>query len=194
MPMSTEREHRGLVEAAAALLEGAGGSLPITSLNKALFYLDLSALLESGNTITGTTYLALPAGPVVAKYDKRVVGALESAGIAQQDEAEDGPTKPVCLIQIPTRSTLSEAQWQAAQRRGAWAASKKPSELSRLSHENVGWKLAWQAGLGARKPAVKIDLVVAMQQILDNDAWLDREDAASTEAVRDADGDSGERW
>lgn len=192
--MSTEREHRGLVEAAAALLEGAGGSLPITSLNKALFYLDLAALLESGATITGTTYLALPAGPVVAKYDKRVVVALESAGIAQQDEAEEGLAKPVCLIEAPARNTLSEAQWLAAHRRGAWAASKTPSELSRLSHENVGWRLAWQAGLGAKKPAVKIDLAIAMQQLLDEDAWLDRDDSESAEAVRNADRESGDRW
>ena len=41
-----------MVEAAAALLEGAGGSLPITSLNKALFYLDLHCLLTSGSTVT----------------------------------------------------------------------------------------------------------------------------------------------
>jgi len=45
--VSKERESTALVEAAAALLEGAGGSLPITSLNKAVFYLDLESLLKS---------------------------------------------------------------------------------------------------------------------------------------------------
>lgn len=191
--MSKDREG-ALVEAAAALLEGAGGRLPITSLNKAVFYLELESLLKSGATVTGATFLALPAGPVVAKYDKRLVGALESAGIAQQDEAEDGLTKPVCLIRTPTRELLSETQWQDAHRVGAWAATKSPSELSRLSHENAGWQLAWQAGLGVKRPAVKIDLHIAMQQLLSKDPWLDQADPASDAACRDADLEPGERW
>jgi hypothetical protein len=66
-----------LIEAAAVLLEGAGRTLLTTPLNKALFYLDLTALLELGSTITKATFVALKAGPVVESYSQRLLAPLE---------------------------------------------------------------------------------------------------------------------
>lgn len=184
-----------MIEAAAALLEGAGGSLPITSLNKALFYLDLHWLLEHGGTITESTYLGLPAGPVVAKYDKRVIGALEDAGVAQQDESEDGLTKPMCLTRVPDYAVLTQAQRDVASRIGDWAAHRTPSALSAYSHGNDGWKLAWDQGLGAKRPAQKIDLRIALQQLAVADDWLTEESDAEVSATfRAADDDEGTPW
>jgi len=184
-----------MIEAAAALLEGAGGSLPITSLNKALFYLDLLWLLTHGRTITESTYLGLPAGPVVAKYDKRVIAALEDAGVAQQDESEDGLTKPVCLTLVPQYAVLTPEQRQAASRIGRWAASRTPSTLSDYSHGNDGWKLAWDQGLGARLPAQKIDLRIALQQLTHTDDWLTEEpDADVSNIFSGADDEKGTPW
>jgi uncharacterized phage-associated protein len=187
--------NRKTVEAAAAILSGAGGTLPITSLNKAMFYADLCALLEHGETITGTTYLALKAGPVVAKYDSRVVGALERAGLAQQDESEDGFTKPVSLVAEPTMTLLTETEIQIARRIAEWASRKSPKQLSDFSHENLGWMLAWDAGLGSKNPAKPIDMLIAMQQLGEADDWLDAEPSSeerqaieSAHAARSADG------
>ncbi len=47
-----------LVDAASVLLEDAGRSLLTTSLNKALFYLDLHSLLETGETVTKAIFVA----------------------------------------------------------------------------------------------------------------------------------------
>ena len=162
-----------LLQAAASILAAAGGRLPITSLNKALFYLDVVSLRDHGVVITGTTYLALPAGPVVAKYEKRLVQALEDAGVAQQDDADDGMTKPVCLVGEVQPTDFSNQQVTLIQRVGAWASKRSASDLSEYSHRNDGWKIAWDQGLGSKLPAKPINLRIAMQQILDDDPWLE---------------------
>ena len=38
----------------------------------------------------------------------------------------------------------------------------------------MGWKIAWARGLGANRPAQKLDLRIAMQQLLDRAPWLER--------------------
>ncbi|MBK9386933.1 MAG: DUF4065 domain-containing protein [Planctomycetes bacterium] len=184
-----------MVEPAAAVLLGAGGSLPITSLNKALFYLDLSWLRDHGETMTSATYLALPQGPVVAKYPTRLVAALEEASVALQDDAEDGFAKPVCLTKEPAFVALTEEQVDRAKQIGRWAASKKAGELSQYSHDNMGWQIAWARGLGAKRPAQKLDLRIAMQQLLERDPWLEEAPDAELEArLRAADDEAGAAW
>ena len=182
-----------LVEAAARLLEAAGGTLPITSLNKALFYLDLFALRDGGAAITGTTYLALPAGPVVAKYEKRLIGGLEEAGLAQQDTSGDETaTKPMCLVALLSTDSLTDKQRAMAQNVGRWASKHTATELSDMSHRNEGWRLAWESGLGAKKPAQPINLRIAMQQILDVDPWVDLQPEGDVaDAFAGADSESG---
>ena len=67
-----------LMEASMALLQGAPDSqLNIVVLNKALFYLDLIALRDFGRTITGERYVALPQGPMVADYARKIVHGEE---------------------------------------------------------------------------------------------------------------------
>jgi hypothetical protein len=189
----TRRE--SLIEAAARLLQAAGGSLPITTLNKALFYLDLFALRDLGQTVTRATFVALPAGPVVAKYEARLVRALEEAGLAQQDESEDGGAKPVCLLASPTTKALSDEATALAARIGAWASRRSAGGLSDLSHLNAGWRFAWDRGLGAKKPALPINMSIAMQQVLDIDPWMDESpDAEAAAAFADADAQPGEEF
>lgn len=185
-------ERNALVEAAAKLLEAAGGRMPITSLNKALFYLDLFALRDLGASVTGQTYIALPAGPVVAKYEKRLVDALEDAGLAQQDASEDSGAKPVCLVAVAPTQLLSEPQLQLVRKVAAWASIRTPTALSNFSHLNDGWKSAWAQGLGARKPALPINMSIGMQQIVDADPWLDeRPEGDVADAFSEADGETG---
>jgi len=56
----------------------------IVVINKTLFYADIVSLMERGDTITHSEYLALPQGPVVASYEKRLVRDFERAGLGQQ--------------------------------------------------------------------------------------------------------------
>ncbi len=176
-----------LLEAAAALLAGAGGSLLTTSLNKALFYLDLHALLETGETATGETYVALTAGPVIESYRVRLIEELERNRIAMQDD--DNPAyMPVILLHPPASSHLNPTVQELARKIGAWAKSKKAGELSEYSHQNPAWKLAWNKGAGQGSP---LDLHLALQQLADEDPWLDEPISTRERAAIDA-ADEGE--
>ncbi len=191
--MPSEHNER-LLEAAAVLLQEAGGSLPITSLNKALFYLDLEVLLHKGETLTQVTYLALPAGPVVAKYTTKLVAALDDAGLAEQDDRGDG-SKPVYLTGEPPQRFVVGPVRAVASRIATWAKRKPASALSRFSHLNEGWKIAFTGGLGARKPAQKINMRIAMQQLIDRDPWLDEKPRGEVaEAFEAADAEAGVEW
>src|SRR6185312_12238426 len=169
-----EERRARLVEAAMVVLRAAGGSLNTTPLNKALFYLDLASMIEIGEPATFASYLALPQGPVVADYPKRLVRALEDEGIAFQADEDDG-SKPVTLMAEREVRFLSANQVELAKKVGAWARNKGAAWLSKYSHENEGWRLAWEAGLAGGRPAKPIDLQLAMQQFVDDDPWLDAE-------------------
>ncbi|MEZ6016973.1 MAG: hypothetical protein R3F49_17780 [Planctomycetota bacterium] len=124
-----------------------------------------------------------------------MIDTLEDLGIAQQDDAEDGYSKPVSLVDMPVYECLSKEEQTLARTFGAKAAMRTPSWLSSYSHENIGWKLAWDAGLGAQRPAVRVDLRIGMQQLLDRDPWLDEApDADLAELLRSSDTDMGSPW
>lgn len=184
-----------LLEAASALLESAPSRrLNIVVFNKALFYLDLLALRDFGHTATGSTYLALPMGPVVAKYEKRLVKALTNAGIARQ--VTDGMAKPVELV-----SPLSEYHHLTPEERkyaSAIAASvgkHTSADVSEFSHENLGWRHAFENGNKLGKPAAPIDMHLALQQVCDDDPWLtEPADDALVAAAASIETDEVEVW
>jgi hypothetical protein len=190
----SERPQR-IVEAASLILKAAGGSLNITALNKALFYLDLWSLLETGVLATEATYIALEQGPVVAKYPQRLVAALEKAGLAIQSDEDDG-SKPLSLIhEPPAPKYLTSQQLGLVDRTAKWAKGKGASWLSDFSHQNAGWKAAWENGLKARRPAQPINLQLAMQQLAGDDAWLESElTHEEREALLSADNATGAEW
>lgn len=159
-----------LLDAAVALLRNAPErTFHIVVLNKALFYLDLASLRDLGDTVTHNTYIALPMGPVVARYDKRLVTALEKEGLAEQ--RPDGLAKPVRLISDRRPEHLSVPQLELAARVAHWAKDLSSTYVSDYSHRNPGWLLARTRGGGnVPKP---INMSIAMQQIMDEDPWLD---------------------
>ena len=80
--MSTIEKSERLMEAAAAILNAAPEHrLNAVVLNKALFYLDLASLRDRGEPVTHNSYIALQNGPVVAKYQQRLIEQLESRGM-----------------------------------------------------------------------------------------------------------------
>ena len=107
-PMDTpENERHRLLEAAAALLSAAKDKrLNTTNLNKAVFYLDLFALRYLGAPVTRSAFIALKLGPVVAKYEKRLIKPLMEEGIAVQEE--EGMAKPIRLVREPSSHFLSD--------------------------------------------------------------------------------------
>jgi len=91
-----------LIEVASAVLHAAPGhSLNAVVLNKVLFYIDLATLRDRGETLTQNPYVALQNGPVIAKYQNRLIDRINELGIARQISQWDG-SKPIVLEVFPT--------------------------------------------------------------------------------------------
>lgn len=173
--MDTKEKSERLIEAACAVLSAAPDQrLNAVVLNKVLFYLDLAYLRDHGKTLTNSPYIALQQGPVVAKYPQRLIGQLEELDIAVQIDEWDG-SKPICLKESPIRDFqfMSGADRQLASLVTTFFAEQTSRQASDYSHENPGWQLAWAEYLRERKPR-PINLLVAMQQIIEDDPWMDQ--------------------
>jgi Antitoxin SocA-like, Panacea domain len=180
-----------MVEAASLILAAAGRTLGTTVLNKALFLLDLRALLEDGEQVTDATYVALKAGPVVESYNERLIRALEHADIAMQDD-EDDNYKPVTLLHPVTPTLLTERQQQLADAVGRWAKDQTAQKVKDLFHKNVAWLAAWKDGDGQGNP---INMHLAIQQLGDDDPWLKEPWAREEQVVLEqADSDEYVEW
>ena len=167
--------------AATYALKGAGGRLGVIALNKALFYSDLVALRDFGATITGSRYLALPMGPMIASYERNLVGELEERKWAAQ--AEVGMGEPLVLLINPT-SELTADQVELLEEAGGWASNRIATQLSTFSHQNIGWITARRQSLELNGQAQPINMGLALQQLMDadddheDDPWLVEPEAA----------------
>lgn len=170
-----EEKRERLLQAAVEILRAAPGhSLKVVLLNKALFYLDLCSLRDTGDTVTGNTYVALERGPVVADYPKRLVGALAKRGIAEQTTSESNLDKPVALKDPNTPETaLNGYAKKKAHEVAGYFAKLTSAKASRVSHSNPGWKLAYSEGLARGSSPKPINLRIAMQEIVERDPWID---------------------
>jgi len=157
--------------ASRALIAAAGGAMQITNLNKALFYFDLICLRDEGAAYTGAHYVAIEHGPVVNDYRRVVVEGLKRTRLVEVSEERFYQHVSTTLRNIGVDPDLgSDARNAAARRVGELAGGRRAVEMSELSHHNLGWRAAFQAGAGSR-----IHLAVAMQQIVESDEWLSAE-------------------
>lgn len=187
----TQEQRDKLVDAAVEILRHVEGhALGITVLNKALFYLDLLHLLEHGETVTENPYVALRQGPVVAKYQKRLVDELETRGLAKQ--LPHGDWQPVALVDpssVPTQS-YSELAQRIARSIGRFMAI----QVSDYSHKNPGWQHAWTEG-GEGKSPKPINMSLALQQLAGDDEWMNASlDDGEWAAVLEGDKAAGDPW
>lgn len=199
MDAEKAERRRRRIEAAVALLQSAPGQrMQITNLNKALFYLDLAALRDTGRTITGNRYLALPQGPVFDGYKDQLIPDLIDEGLARQDD--EGMAQPVVL----TRKLdsfhyhfLDDHLRSLAARVAPAVAAETAASISDISHKNPGWRLAYAQGHQRGYPPCAINMFIAMQQIASDDPWL-TEPAETDRDVDDAfamaELDTGEPW
>ncbi|CAN5201984.1 hypothetical protein BH09SUM1_BH09SUM1_25880 [soil metagenome] len=190
---SNEKSER-LIEAASAVLNAAPmHRLNAVVLNKVLFYLDLSSLRDRGEVVTGNTYIAIQRGPVVARYQQRLIGQLESRGIARQVEEWDG-SKPILLeTALKHRRYLDAHSMALASAVTTFFADATSAQASDFSYENPGWRLAWGEYLRSKKPC-PIDMQVAMQQIVEDDLWMDGPLLDDDGILAAADAEDGADW
>lgn len=175
-------QRQRLLEAAVAVLQAVPGrKLNAVVLNKALFYLDLIALRDLGHPITGSAYVALQNGPVVAKYKKRLIQALKDEGLAEQLDA--GPAKPIRLKTAPeTFAFVGDRERELVAEIAQGVGRFTSTRASDFSHDNPGWQMAQETGKMRGHPA-PIDMFIAMQQVLDDDPWLSEKLDDETRAI-----------
>ena len=192
--MSTNEKSERLIEAAAAILNAAPDRrLNAVVLNKALFYLDLASLRDRGETVTHNPYIALQNGPVVAKYEQRLIRSLESQGIAKQISEWDG-SKPILLESCPEHFQFVDADTLIlVSKVTSHFASATSRWASNYSHENPGWEMAWNEFHRTGKPA-PINMRIALQQIIEDDPWMDLPLLNDDELLAAADAAQGEEW
>ncbi|MCB1745201.1 MAG: SocA family protein [Gammaproteobacteria bacterium] len=164
-----------VTEAAMAILQATPlRQLGITVVNKALFYADLCALRDLGETMTGSGYIALPQGPVVNHYERSLVKSLEHLGLAEQ--TTEGWEKPLVVRRsLRTFETLTDDQVGIAELVSRKIQGKSATWVSEYSHENDAWITAFRTGTGS-----PINMIAAMQQILEDDRWLTEDDDSWT--------------
>ncbi len=192
--MEPNEKSERLIEAATAVLNAAPDRrLNAVVLNKALFYLDLASLRDRTETITGNTYIAIHKGPVIAKYPQRLIGQLESRGIGKQISEWDG-SKPILLESCPQHFNFVDSDAlilvSAVTSYFANASSRRASEYS---HENPGWQLAWNHYRRTGKPTA-VNMRIAMQQIIEDDPWMDLPLLDDDEILAAADDGVGADW
>lgn len=192
--MDPQEKSDRLVEAASVVLNAAPNErLNAVVLNKALFYLDLASLRDRGTTVTQNAYIALQQGPVVARYDKRLIGQLESRGVAKQLEGWDG-SKPIQLERrIESFQYIDAETIHLATVVTSYFADLSSREASYFSHDNPGWQMAWDAGRRSGRPQ-PVNLRVAMQQIVEDDLWIDLPLSDSDELFAASDAGDGIDW
>ena len=192
--MEPNEKSERLIEAASAVLNAAPNRrLNAVVLNKTLFYLDLASLRDRAETLTGNSYIALSQGPVVAKYQQRLIGQLESRGIAKQISEWDG-SKPVLLESCPQHfQFLDSDSMILVSAVTAFFADATSRQASDYSHENPGWQLAWSEYRRTNRPCA-INLRVALQQIVEDDPWMDLPLMSDDELLAAADAGVGVDW
>lgn len=183
-----------LIEAASAALNAAPNRrLNAVVLNKVLFYFDLATLRDRGSTITNNTYIGIQQGPVVAKYPQRLIGQLEARGIGKQISEWDG-SKPVLLETTPEHFHYLDCDALVLLSSVvSFFSSMTSRQASDYSHENSGWQLAWNEFRRTGRPCA-INLHIAMQQIVEEDPWLDLPLMSADEALALADAAMGAEW
>jgi len=152
------------IQAAAALLDAAQNhKFNAITFNKAMFYADLVALRDLGKTISGSSYTAAPQGPLLTNY-RELVAALEQKGIAEQIVEDD--KEPIVALDTAAVPPLPEEELLIVKNVGQKVSMWTSGKASDISHENPGWIL------GQKMPLKRINLLVAMQQIVEDDPWI----------------------
>lgn len=187
-------QEKRLMEVAASILDHTPEKkLKTAVLNQALFYVDLVSLRDFGEILSHNTYLALEHGPVIEKYQTRLVHGLLDAGLATQ--SSEGSTMPIVLQRVPDRlDYIDDSIAAVIEKVALWAAHQTAPEISDFAHQNIGWLVAYQEGIGSQQPPQPINLYLALQQVVDQDPWMEMAYTVSDQAIAAADCDAGVPW
>lgn len=121
-----------------------GAGVVKTKLNKLLFYADFAFFRINGVSITGSTYAALPYGPCPNDYQKLYALMEEDLSLLKTEEIIYPSTDIVGEKQVATSknhiSALSKTELEFLSVVKKHFENHSASEITALSHEEIGWK------------------------------------------------------
>jgi uncharacterized phage-associated protein len=134
-------------------------------LNKLLFYSDFIAYRLLGQPITGQEYFALENGPAL-RHKARFWNRMEkskSIAVRREPTFFDTPREVTLALREPNVSIFTPQQLDVVYRVLTLCRDMDGSDLSQLTHQFPGWKLAREketipysiALVGSRKPSPK---------------------------------------
>jgi hypothetical protein len=119
-----------------------------TKLAKTLFYSDFDVYRDTGESITGATYIRMPFGPFPKQLEE-AEASLQQRGLVRLDYVKDEyEEKRIVPTEPPPKLDVLFEPW-VLQHVRLWinqvgAASAR--EISRLSHKHPGWLMARETG------------------------------------------------
>lgn len=114
-----------------------------TKMNKLLFYADFLAFRESGQSISGATYKAIPYGPVPEKYESIFENLSTTDVIDIQYESKPDGSKIEKLVGMEDRpinsAKFSEKELDILQKVAEKFSGVNSSEIVDISHQETAW-------------------------------------------------------
>ena len=114
-----------------------------TKLNKILFYSDFIAYARTGEPITGQEYMRIQHGPAPRRL-KPILAEMEERGDLEvrRERKHDHHQERVVALRQPARDLFSDQHLGIVEQviQSLWGRTN--SEVSLISHANIGWKLA----------------------------------------------------
>lgn len=114
-----------------------------TKLNKLLFYCDFTAYRQLGQSITGHSYQKLPFGPV-PKAILPILGQMKRDGECEEVQRDyfGKEQRRVLARRSPETSVFSDEELRLADQIVSTLWESSATEVSDLSHDFIGWKVA----------------------------------------------------
>lgn len=114
-----------------------------TKLNKILFYSDFIAYAHTGEPITGQEYMRIQHGPGARKLKPTLADMEEKGELkVRRERRHDLHQERVVALRQPVRELFSDWHLGIVDQviQSLWGRTN--SEVSLISHANIGWKLA----------------------------------------------------
>lgn len=118
-------------------------SFGAVKLNKLLFYADFAFFRSHGRSITGESYVKRAQGPCPANIVKALKGLEAAKRAATQSTTYFGrPQKKTVALVDADLSSFNGNEIAIVDEVLEWLRDKNASEVSEMSHRELGWELA----------------------------------------------------
>jgi len=117
-------------------------SLGLTKLWKLIYFVDVEALRDYGNSITGSEFIKYPHGPVPSRGERVLKAMRKSGELRTEQRQQDGYAQTLVIALAAVPDVFSAAERTVIDHVCRRLGGKTAKALSHLSHEEPAWALA----------------------------------------------------